>query len=142
MDTLILECQDYQDKLVSRAALLRHYFNQLVIADCDDKEEVKKVQEVIEQDSILLAQYDDCREGLHKTMLLLEKERSDLQQAAANKAAQRQAQAQAQAVRQSKMKLPELRLPTFDGNVLQWQSFWDSFKTAIHANPDLEGSEK
>jgi len=30
------------------------------------------------------------------------------------------------------MKLPKLTLPTFDGNVLRWQEFWDVFNTAVH----------
>ncbi|XP_071177507.1 uncharacterized protein [Mytilus edulis] len=34
-------------------------------------------------------------------------------------------------------KLPKLNLPTFDGNVLEWQSFWDSFDSAIHNNNTL-----
>lgn len=25
-----------------------------------------------------------------------------------------------------------LNLPTFDGNILEWQLFWDSFDSAIH----------
>ena len=31
-----------------------------------------------------------------------------------------------------KMKLPKLHLPTFDGNILHWQEFWDVYKTAVH----------
>ena len=30
------------------------------------------------------------------------------------------------------MKLPKLSLPTFDGNVLHWQEFWDVFDAAVH----------
>ena len=29
------------------------------------------------------------------------------------------------------MKLPKLHLPTFDGNILYWQKFWDVYKTAV-----------
>ena len=31
-----------------------------------------------------------------------------------------------------KMKLPKLRLPTFDSNLLHWQEFWDVYKIAVH----------
>ena len=31
-----------------------------------------------------------------------------------------------------KMKLPKLHLPTFEGNILYWQEFWDVYKTAVH----------
>ena len=30
------------------------------------------------------------------------------------------------------MKLPKLHLPTFKGNILYWQEFWDVYKTAVH----------
>ena len=30
------------------------------------------------------------------------------------------------------MKLPKLNLPTFDGNLLLWQEFWDIFDCAVH----------
>ena len=30
------------------------------------------------------------------------------------------------------MKLPKLDLPTFNGNLLGWQEFWDIFNSTIH----------
>ncbi|XP_053406494.1 uncharacterized protein LOC128559265 [Mercenaria mercenaria] len=39
-------------------------------------------------------------------------------------------------------RLPKLSLPTFDGNILQWQSFWDSFSTTVHTNPNLSDVQK
>uniref|UniRef100_A0A069DYA1 Putative bel15-i ag n=1 Tax=Panstrongylus megistus TaxID=65343 RepID=A0A069DYA1_9HEMI len=30
------------------------------------------------------------------------------------------------------VKLPTINLPTFDGNYLSWQSFWDTFSTIVH----------
>lgn len=38
---------------------------------------------------------------------------------------------------QSQSRLPKLSLPTFNGNPLQWQTFWDSFKAAVHSRPKL-----
>ena len=35
-------------------------------------------------------------------------------------------------------KLPKLTLKSFDGNPMDFQSFWDSFKAAIHENDALE----
>lgn len=34
-------------------------------------------------------------------------------------------------------KLPKLSLPAFDGNILQWQTFWDSFVSTVHINASL-----
>ena len=31
-------------------------------------------------------------------------------------------------------RVPRLDLPVFEGDVLEWQSFWDSYESAIHTN--------
>jgi len=38
--------------------------------------------------------------------------------------------------------LPKLSLSTFSGELLAWQTFWDSFYVAIHTNPNLMGIQK
>ena len=35
------------------------------------------------------------------------------------------------------LQLPKLTLPKFYGDVLTWQTFWDSFEAAVHLNPSL-----
>ena len=39
-------------------------------------------------------------------------------------------------------KLPKLALPTFDGDLLLWQTFWDSFESSVHTNPALSDVQK
>ncbi|XP_053387257.1 uncharacterized protein LOC128551020 [Mercenaria mercenaria] len=39
-------------------------------------------------------------------------------------------------------RLPKLELPKFDGDILEWQSFWDSYECAIHNNVSLSGVQK
>jgi len=39
-------------------------------------------------------------------------------------------------------RLPKLTLPTFPGDSLTWQTFWDSFYGAIHGNSNLSGIQK
>ena len=39
-------------------------------------------------------------------------------------------------------KLPKLSLRTFGGNPVEWQSFWDGFKAAVHENNCLEDIAK
>ena len=39
-------------------------------------------------------------------------------------------------------RLPKLSLPTFSGDPLTWQSFWDSFSAAIHSNHSISGVQK
>ncbi len=40
------------------------------------------------------------------------------------------------------IKLPKLEVPTFDGNILNWKSFWEQFCVSIHNRPSLSDSEK
>ena len=39
-------------------------------------------------------------------------------------------------------RLPKLTLPTFGGDLLKWQTFWDMFCAAIDLNPGLTGAQK
>ncbi|KAH3728954.1 hypothetical protein DPMN_054917 [Dreissena polymorpha] len=34
-------------------------------------------------------------------------------------------------------RLPKLSLPTFNGDILQWQTLWDSFETTVHLHTNL-----
>jgi len=43
---------------------------------------------------------------------------------------------------QAYIRLPKLPLPTFDGQPLQWQSFWDAFTAAVDSNPGLSPGQK
>ena len=38
--------------------------------------------------------------------------------------------------------LPKLALPTFSGNILEWQTFWDSYESAVHENQMLTNVQK
>jgi len=33
-------------------------------------------------------------------------------------------------------------VPTFDGDILKWKSFWDQFSVSIHKRSDLTAAEK
>ena len=39
-------------------------------------------------------------------------------------------------------RLPKLDLPVFDGDVLEWQSFWDSYESAINTNQSLSDVQR
>ena len=38
--------------------------------------------------------------------------------------------------------LPKLSVPTFSGELLAWQTFWDLFYVAMHVNPNPGGIQK
>ena len=39
-------------------------------------------------------------------------------------------------------RLPKLNIPTFAGDTLEWQSFWDCFDAAVHRNPSITSVQK
>ena len=40
------------------------------------------------------------------------------------------------------VKLPKLEVPTFDGNLLNWRTFWEQFSVSVHLRSSLSDSEK
>ena len=42
----------------------------------------------------------------------------------------------------AKVKLPKIALPHFNGNLMKWSTFWDSYESAIHKNKDLSDVDK
>ncbi|XP_055542582.1 uncharacterized protein LOC129728192 [Wyeomyia smithii] len=42
----------------------------------------------------------------------------------------------------SKVKLPEIRLPLFNGKIFEWVPFRDSFQSLIHINPQLSDMDR
>ena len=40
------------------------------------------------------------------------------------------------------VKLPKLEVPTFDGNIVNWHTFWDQFDVSIHRSTTLSDAEK
>ena len=40
------------------------------------------------------------------------------------------------------IKLPKIDVPTFDGNVMNWRSFWEQYEVAIHSKSQLTDPEK
>ena len=45
-------------------------------------------------------------------------------------------------VSQNVSRLPKLTLPTFEGDPLEWQTFWDSFDSAVHSNNVLSDVQR
>ena len=40
------------------------------------------------------------------------------------------------------VKLPKLDVPTFDGNIINWRSFWEQFSVSVHDRHNLSDPEK
>ena len=41
----------------------------------------------------------------------------------------------------SGIKLPKMNVPTFNGNILKWNTFWQQFDVAIHSKTQLKDAE-
>lgn len=46
------------------------------------------------------------------------------------------------ATRSQPVKLPKLALHSFSGDITQWITFWDSFRSAVHDNDQLTAVDK
>ena len=44
--------------------------------------------------------------------------------------------------RSSRVRLPKLQLRSFGGDLTKWTTFWESFESAVHSNPELSDVEK
>ncbi|CAB4034050.1 Hypothetical predicted protein [Paramuricea clavata] len=42
----------------------------------------------------------------------------------------------------STVRLPKLELKHFNGNIMEWTTFWDSYSSSIHENPNFSGIDK
>ena len=40
------------------------------------------------------------------------------------------------------VKLPNLDVPKFDGNIINWRTFWEQFSILIHSRPGLSDAEE
>ena len=40
------------------------------------------------------------------------------------------------------VKLPKLEVPTFDGDILGWKTFWEQVSVSIYTHPNLSNAEK
>ena len=49
---------------------------------------------------------------------------------------------EASIVHPQRVKLPKLTLKKFSGDLTTWTTFWDSFESAVHNNPDLSCIDK
>ena len=45
-------------------------------------------------------------------------------------------------VRTKTVQLPKIHLPKFDGDVMNWSTFWNQFRVAVDSNPDLTEEHK
>ncbi len=107
--------QQYEVSLSDYKIELRENLNDLLALDIDDKDELSITQSSLEE--IIFKMSFEIRKQLQ-----LRKDAS-LRVGHGDK-------------------LPKLEVPTFDGNILNWKTFWEQYCVSVHTKPSLSDSEK
>ena len=103
-------------------------------------------------DTCLLRQYEErtndinrdlvkTRDDLHRMELADEDKLFELQDSLESQASGA-SEASTPPSNSKGVKLPKLDVPTFDGNILNWRSFWEQYSISVHDRAHLSDSEK
>lgn len=106
-DTCLLH--QHEEQLVEHKRELSEVRSSIFALDLDDGNEVNVLMDQIEESMF------DCSLKLKK---LLQKSSNSVPDGKG-------------------VKLPKLEVPTFDGNILHWKSFWEQFDVSIHSRSNL-----
>jgi hypothetical protein len=129
--------------LVEKRNTFQRRYDMLLSADSDDDaEKQKNVDDQIEQDALFLIEVNEriVRTSTHINDLEIQAkgEKKITDQITNGDAANRMISTNNKVT----VKLPKLTLTKFDGNVLLWQEFWDSFESSVHNNQSLSNVDK
>ncbi|XP_055644340.1 uncharacterized protein LOC129780287 [Toxorhynchites rutilus septentrionalis] len=125
---------------------------ELLTDDHDDDEEFVESVETEEERSLLRAEIQEKRE-LENAKVIQEFENTyyDLRQSLAaftipaggsSSSARAQTQSTTTSEPQPRVKLPELKMPSFSGKLREWITFRDTFTSVIHSNSHLSAIDK
>jgi len=114
-DSVCLLCQ-HQEQLADLKKELSEVDNTLLSLNLHDNDQLLLLQAEVEQGLF------DCSLKVKKTL----RSQSGNTAAADGKG----------------VKLPKLEVPTFDGDILSWRSFWEQFSVSVHSKLNLSDAEK
>ncbi|XP_055605437.1 uncharacterized protein LOC129753629 [Uranotaenia lowii] len=104
-------------------------------ADSEVKGEIAKQRE--EENDKILQQFDDRYFAIRGDLLRLQGDKDALGVNTTSNS-----QSQSASGNTSRVKLPEIRLPSFSGTIREWVTFRDSFRSLIHDNEHLTKMDK
>ncbi|XP_055604504.1 uncharacterized protein LOC129752758 [Uranotaenia lowii] len=104
-------------------------------ADSEVKGEIAKQRE--EENDKILQQFDDRYFAIRGDLLRLQGDKDALGVNTSSTS-----QSQSVSGNTSRVKLPEIRLPSFSGTIREWVTFRDSFRSLIHDNEHLTKMDK
>ena len=105
-----------------------------------DGEILELTEEVDLDDEILQA--DTYKNNIYQAMVKLDKAAKDAAPPPTETPPTPLSARDTSTTRDYRIKLPKLTIPSFDGDVAQWTSFWDSYDSAVHQNPSLNEVDK
>ena len=97
-----------------------------------EQEEKQRERDREEREKELIRKQEMEKERLHYE---LEMKKMEIESKKLEKAENRQSTAKNASIR-----LPKIELKGFDGNLLKWQEFWDTFNATIHSNKNLHNT--
>ena len=118
MDVCLL--RQYEEELSDCKKQLADVRNSLMSLDLEESDELSTLQATLEGEIF------DCSLRVKKLLL-----------ASTHKSGSPTSSSDGKGV-----KLPKLDVPTFDGNILHWRSFWEQFCVSIHDRSNLSDTEK
>ena len=118
MDVCLL--RQYEEELCDCKKQLADVRNSLMSLDLEESDELSTLQATLEGEIF------DCSLRVKKLLL-----------ASTHKSGSPTSSSDGKGV-----KLPKLDVPTFDGNILHWRSFWEQFCVSIHDRSNLSDTEK
>ena len=89
-----------------------------------------------------IQQSDEYKERMYDAVTKIDRVVGTLRTPPATAVARTSSPAATTHERRAKAKLPKLSLPHFNGNLMKWTSFWDSYESAIHNNDELTDVDK
>jgi len=103
-----------------------------------------EVLDMMEEELLVeeIEQSDEFREGIHTAMVRLERALAPPPLTPSVDSAPRTRFADSPPRTPSRVKLPKLMIPPFNGELTSWMPFWESYQVAIHDNDGLADTEK
>ena len=142
---------DYDNQNPEHRSRVKHYksilakkneiiaaLNETILTQIDEEDTETEITEASE----FMDEIDICLTTLEDATRAETSQESGRSTPPTQESPSQQANVSTHAVNSSKVRLPKLQLPSFNGNFKDWATFWDSFDSAIHSNQSLTPVDK
>ena len=138
------QASDFEIKLTQQRVILGE---KLALLKSFDDKIILLVEDGNIEDEVASA--DDIRQAIQRAIvhidLILEKQKKKWNKGSGSSSLNLESslsQATVPPTSNSTVRLPKLELKHFNGNIMEWTPFWDSYSSSIHENPNLSDIDK